>query len=389
MIKTQIIKENNLLFSLKESWNNLLEKSNNRNVFLSWDWLVNWWTFYGDDKDLFIILVKSENSLIGVAPFYIKNYKILGISFRMLRILGDIEVCSEQLDIIFHPEFKDIVFNEICNSIEKFKEDWDILLLNDFRKDSFFIEALNKFTFASKLKTKIKETTINPYLKLPSNWEIYFNSLSKNQRRNYQRESKKLRREFNFCFEPFSENNSLSLDEVISTLIKLHEKKWSQELGAGVFQRDRFREFHYSIAKDLFNEGWLKMFLLWIDKEIKGVLYCYEYKNVIFGYQMGYDPDFKNYNIGKFLIYWSIKYAIESNLLEFDFLRGQSAYKYRFTNSFKNNVSILGIRKNTKGYLFYFYYIGKPRIKTVFKNIIPDKIWNYLHNRKYFHKMKA
>ena len=387
MFKVKQITNPNSFLKLKEDWNFLLKNSGNRNIFLTWEWLYTWWTFYNKGKNLFIILVESNNRLVGIAPFYVKDERILGNKIKSLRVLGDEEVCSEQLDVIVQSDFRKDVCEKICDYLDTNTTLWDILHLMDFKKNSFFVEILRKYSISNKFKIIIDEITVNPYLTISSDWDTYFQSLSRNQRKNYRNYTNKLQKKFNHKFESFTNNRDLPLDEVMSQLIFLHEKKWTQEVGSGVFKRKRFREFHLTVAKEFFDNDWLKLFLLWIDNTIKGVFYCFEYENILFAYQLGYEPALKEYSIGKLVITWSIKCAIESGLYEVDFLRGENVYKYKYTNGIRNNISVLISKNNLKGHLAYYYYVELPKIKSIIKYIVPNKLWAFLHKRKYLHKM--
>ena len=281
------------------------------------------------------------------------------------------------------------IYTAVLEYLHKFKNEWDYLFLTDFKKNSNFIKWLGEYTNSKKFKNIIKEITVNPYLTIPTNWETYFNSLSRNQRKHYRRDSNRLENTFKVRFEVFSDNHDITLEEAMSSLIILHEKRWIQDSGVGVFSRKRFREFHNTIAKSFFNQGWLRLFLLRIDGSIKAALYTFEYDKILFGYQMGYDPNLSEYSIGRLMILWSVKYAIESNLDEYDFLRGRSMYKYQFTNDIRNNVSIFVSQNNFRGYLVFCYSQITSNIKSISKTLTPSGIWNYLHKKKYLRKMRS
>ena len=34
----------------KYEWNNILKKSNNNNIFLTWEWLSTWFKYFGTNK---------------------------------------------------------------------------------------------------------------------------------------------------------------------------------------------------------------------------------------------------------------------------------------------------------------------------------------------------
>ena len=131
----QIINQNSFL-KLKEDWNFLLKNSGNRNIFLTWEWLYNWWNYYNEGQKLFILVIELNNKIVGIAPFYLKYEKIFGIKIQALRFLGDVEVCSEQLDLITHPDYLNEIYTAVLEYLHKFKNEWDYLFLTDYKKNS-------------------------------------------------------------------------------------------------------------------------------------------------------------------------------------------------------------------------------------------------------------
>src|SRR3990172_13252365 len=88
-------------FSLKNNWNEILSMSMQHSIFMTWEWLYTWWETYSKGKELCILLFCEDNGhLVGIAPFYITCEKVLGISIRILKLIGSEEVCSEYLDVI-------------------------------------------------------------------------------------------------------------------------------------------------------------------------------------------------------------------------------------------------------------------------------------------------
>ena len=59
---------------IKNHWNELLEKSQTDKLFMRWEWLFNWWIVFGDNHQLFIILVHENNNLIAIAPLVCKDH---------------------------------------------------------------------------------------------------------------------------------------------------------------------------------------------------------------------------------------------------------------------------------------------------------------------------
>ena len=73
MISIKKISTDKEFFKLKKNWNILLEKSENKNIFLTWEWLYTWWKTFKTKKKLNILLAYEETDLVGIAPIYSKK----------------------------------------------------------------------------------------------------------------------------------------------------------------------------------------------------------------------------------------------------------------------------------------------------------------------------
>src|SRR5204862_7414213 len=83
--------------------------------FRQLDWLETWWRHYGcrengqpkSNHELFLLTVwDGDNQLVGVAPWY----RIRSASgSRVIRFLGDGEVCSDYLSVLCQSETEDSV----------------------------------------------------------------------------------------------------------------------------------------------------------------------------------------------------------------------------------------------------------------------------------------
>ncbi|MFC1864048.1 hypothetical protein ACFL1Z_08880, partial [Thermodesulfobacteriota bacterium] len=84
---------------LRDEWDMLLGMSGTGNIFLTWEWLYHWWMVYGNrDDNLFIITVRENGKLIGLAPFYVTI--MFNNMIRVVRFLGSNMVYSDHLNLI-------------------------------------------------------------------------------------------------------------------------------------------------------------------------------------------------------------------------------------------------------------------------------------------------
>ena len=88
-------------------------------------------------------------------------------------------------------------------------------------------------------------------------------------------------------------------------------------------------------------------------------LYNFIYNDTCFYYQSGFDPVWAKFSPGTVLFSLSIQDAIENGMLEYDFLQGDEPYKFNWTNTKRQCVSILVFNKTLMGLWFYFVFLLK------------------------------
>ena len=202
MLKIEEINSKEEFKSLGTVWNKILSNSKQDKIFLSWEWLYTWWETYSDKKILKLLLFKdNDGNIQGFAPFYIGYEKTFGITFRVLRMIGSEEVCSEYLDVIA-PKEKE---NEITDAIvEYFKEmhlNMDIIFFNDILETSIIYKILKKIKKNKKNIYLEEKRTTNPFILLPEKEELFTASLSSNKRGAIKRKEKKLKKDHGFYFK--------------------------------------------------------------------------------------------------------------------------------------------------------------------------------------------
>ena len=92
MLRVTAIKKFEEFLALKDIWNDLIDRSRERNVFLTHDWLRCWWKGYGNGKNIFILLVSDFDGPVGIAPLMISKEIRRNIPIRRLGFIENQEV---------------------------------------------------------------------------------------------------------------------------------------------------------------------------------------------------------------------------------------------------------------------------------------------------------
>jgi CelD/BcsL family acetyltransferase involved in cellulose biosynthesis len=79
-----------------------------------------------------------------------------------------------------------------------------------------------------------------------------------------------------------------------------------------------------------FENGWLQLAFLEVDGQKAAGYLNFDYLNRIWVYNSGLDRRFMDLSAGWVLLGYLLRWANENKRSEFDFMRGDEAYKYRF-----------------------------------------------------------
>jgi CelD/BcsL family acetyltransferase involved in cellulose biosynthesis len=374
MLTVEEITNSSDFLQLASVWNQLLARSNSNTIFLTWEWISNWWQVYGHKKELYVLTLKdNDNSLIGIAPLYMRKEKILkGFPVNEVRFLGTGEdVSPDYLDFIIEQGRESEALDAFIRYLAS-KNQWDVLNLTDMPSTSCNIDFLAETAKNNGFTIRQSECATCPYIILPSAWEEYVSTLSANTRYNVKRRIKNIERDFTvryFVWEDFKR-----LDDAMDRLAHLHNKRWEEKECRHSFSSNEYVSFHKAVAKDFAKKGWLHLSCLELDEEIVGMLYDYRYGDKISYYQAGFDPSFHKYSPGLVLRAYVIRRAIVDGMKEIDLLKGAYDFKYMWTGHARSTVNVTVGRQSTASKLYFLNTFKRQEIKAAVKRALPDSV---------------
>ncbi len=177
------------LLEIRPAWNAL----SGDHPILRWEWLANWWRFYSgrqaDHVQRLCVLVCTEaNQVVGIAPWRLVRSPLKG---RVLRFLGEEEVCSDYLTILHEPQYRDRIVSTIVDYLTDEFTAWDAIELDDVRDgDPIVPRLLNEFATRGFGTSQPTQQTNYWQLALPSTWDEYMSAISKSHRKQLRRLSR-------------------------------------------------------------------------------------------------------------------------------------------------------------------------------------------------------
>jgi len=311
---------------LAGEWNALHDAAAAASAFNAWAWLYEWWRVYGAGRRLHILTARRDGALCGVLPLYVETQRTLGVPVRVARLLGSGgDTYPDDLGPFFSPECERETA-EVLAAAALDSDAWDALSVEDLDSRQPFGELLEQAAAKRGLRPERVAAQRIVYIDLPSTWEGYLASISRNRRSKVRSQRKKIHQEVPTRFHVWSDASAI--DAAFDAFTALHHKRWraiGQESGS--FRTAEYLAFHRAIMRSALLRGALRLYVLDVNGEPAAMLYALRFRKGVYVVQAAFDPDLARLRPGLVLFGHAIQHAIEEGNRVFDFLRGQHSYK--------------------------------------------------------------
>lgn len=310
---------------LRSDWNALLDESISHVPFLRYDYLVNWWQTRGGgewqaDSELVIVSATRDDRLIGIAPLFRAEHS----GRKALLLLGSIEV-SDYLDFIVRPADLDEFLAGLLPFLAQEAPDWQALDLYNLLDFSPSLKALPQAAAAQGWGYAWQQLEHSPYIPLPGDWETYLASIDKKQRHEIRRKMRRTE-EASLPIDWTITRDPAALDADMETFLGL----MAQDPEKAAFLTPAMRQHMRNTMRCAFEEGCLQLAFLNIAGQRAAGYLNFHYLDRLWIYNSGLDRSFSEYSPGWVLLGNLLQWANENGIREFDFMRGDEEYKYRF-----------------------------------------------------------
>ena len=308
-------------------WNALLSESITHVPFLRCEYQRAWWNTRGggewpENASLALVAARRDGRLVGVAPlFHAPDHQ----GRPALMLVGSVEI-SDYLDLIARPEDLEAFVEALLPFLRQAGlPDWQALDLYNLLDSSPTRAVLEKTAGKLGWGCQTEKLQHSPYIPLPGDWDQYLAGIDKKQRHEIRR---KMRRAGDGMYRVdwYIVEDADRLEEESAAFIEM----MAQDPAKQAFLTPAMSEAMQEIMRCAFEAGWLHLaFLTFDDMRAAGYL-SFRYLNRLWVYNSGMDTRFSAYSPGWVLLGLLLQWANENGLKEFDFLRGDEEYKYRF-----------------------------------------------------------
>ncbi len=323
-------------------WNTLLAESITVVPFLRYEYLSTWWATCGGGEwqqaELALVSARENDRLIGIAPLFLteqspRSETEQGKGQQALMLIGSIEI-SDYLDLIvraddlqrFLSELLDLLASDSTLAWSRASTgsacnlDW-----YNLPDDSPTLAALEAESAKRGWDFTVEPFRPSLFVPLPGDFEEYLAGIDKKQRHEIRR---KIRRaeadERNVRWYIVEDEATLEaeIEDFLALMANDHHKE--------DFLTEVMRAQMRTSVHAAFKAGWLQLAFLEVDGRKAAGYLNFDYGNRIWVYNSGLDFDYGDLSPGWVLLGYLLQWANENGRSEFDFMRGDEDYKYKF-----------------------------------------------------------
>lgn len=353
--------------SLAPRWDALLGQAEGANNFLSHEWLWSWWRAYRPAGELRLVLAESGGELAGIAPLFLRVEKQYGVSYRVLRFVGDGTAETDHMNFLVRARDRAAVLGALLAKVAAMP-DWDAARLNQIPKPSPNAEDLLSWCRSQGLLLGLAETPC-PLRRMPESYDALLASLQSRFRGKLRSTRKKLEEKYRVEFGLHTA--PAEFPEALETLFRNHASRWAAKGQGGVFVAAPRRAFYASLTEAFHRRGWLRFFYLKLDGKIIAQEYCFEYGGTVSLLQEGFDFARAEENVGNALRGYIFEWCIGEKKRAYDFLAGISRHKQIWADANVPDILVEACRPTWKGRLYYrlprLVEAAKDRVKKILR----------------------
>jgi len=323
------------LIHLQRDWKELHRSlTSTSTIFQTWEWCYSWWSVFGRHYlKLATFYSTEQNRVAAIAPLALRECGAPGQSTIEAILLGSRE--SDYLDCLITPASGTAFVEAVIDGLQHMAV--SRLILTDIPPWSVFADALQVVAKRQRRSLTCTPSEVCPFIDLPNSWMDYIRSQSSNKRQQMMRKRRKLAQQgaaFRVC------ESTSDLLTYRDALFELHHSWWARKFGEdSVIANTEMRSFLEEVIGRLYSAGKVHLSVQCGTHGVASVFLTFLHESIFYYYMSGIDPRYAHVSPGFSHLSFLVQDAIAGNFKQVDLLRGEEAYKYRWSNGANRTLS--------------------------------------------------
>jgi Acetyltransferase (GNAT) domain len=320
-----------LSIDLLEEWNNLWLEVEDTTIFNSPKWFEACRQAF-PLRNQIIVVAKAENRLGAVILIEKqKNWTLMGRPYM------------DRASLLIAPDFAMLYGYQILSNLLKRFKILDLSELSEHQSRIFL-------SISDDILVCQFQSSLNP------KFAIKQPALSNKEKREIRRLTQRLSERGDWSIELQTLSN-----DTLSKMCSIEQLSHKVSNKQAVLHKPEVKELFTSIA---YLSNTCIAFLIQNGKPIAHLLGLIDNK-IFLAYHMAYDETWAAYAPGKLLIYHILPYLEEEGFLYFDFSRGESSIKSKFSNIVAKQYNLVFFRKNCLGYIYFLLWQASSMLDVI------------------------
>lgn len=311
-MELRVISSREQLEQYRDDWSLILEKKQNTNPFIEFDWVNKWWEYLGEGQSVEVMVVLKNGKTIGFFPFlyqkklFVYTYQFIGFGqANYMDIIADTYQVSKLIEFV------------LDKIIEARKH--VVFYLHGLLESGNTPKNLEEYLQKRNILYSVHRV-ITPYINLD---KIKLEKYMKKRRRLHRLDRREKRLHESGKVELLRSN-----PEEMDYIFQLHDKRWKKRRDTSGFTNDKEKGFYRSLAQ--IQNGPMKTEIdsLYINDTMIAFNYGFNCRGKFLGYVLGYDDDFETFGPGRILEKEKILQCKNGNDHTFDLSIGYETYKF-------------------------------------------------------------
>ncbi len=346
--------------ALRPAWNELVEQSSRPYLYLTHEWMSEWWEFSGGPpRELFVLLAERGAHTEIIAPLVRIARGVPGLSAKRLELMSmgnyaySPRSLSASLEFITKAGGSEPI-RAMTDYLSANPGEWDYLRLHPLPEGSETLTELVRWAGENGYPSHARSVFSNAVIDLPGDWDSYLAGLTPGFRKHLRHYNNRVEKEGGFRVLEITAADDI--DALLDQMTDVESRSWKYSGGLSLADP----EVRASYASQLRIAHRLGGLTLWIlEKDGKQIAYDVgiRYLDTVESLRGSFDMAYDRFSPGNYLIATELKAFVGRGVRRVNFLWGDLAYKMRWTKKIEACHELYLFNRTLKGKALHAAYI--------------------------------
>lgn len=308
-------------------WDSLYLRLPGVTAFQGLPFLKTWWGHFQRGRSLFLVVVRDNTGIRGIAPFQLTNRRRGGFSFPTVEFLG----MPDELDRpqLLVTEGDDRTLRAMLNCVTEHKSDFKMMQLDELPAKSWQAQEIERWAKESGFWVRREPLHPVPILRRDSDWSGYLARRSKHFRKRLRSAQRRADRMHKLRYAVAA--NSRQAQAMVDVFVSVESRSWKRDAGVDVGGQNEYRGFYRELLggkRNLTGHAIIQ----YVDDQPSAATLGFSADRCYYSLQIAHDLAFNALSPGTLLEAYELEWFFSQGFDRYEFLGGAGFNKRRWTD---------------------------------------------------------